>query len=428
LKLFLIMIMLGFVNCSTLFFKPETRVSPICSFGNEKIKNLDFFLNEPKQYPKNSKYEKLIVRIKEYEKLRKELLDLNITSEEITKTLSSLQDRMDAIRISLGTREEKEGDLFAGQYNFIKAIESLTEALYHLEFVDEKNKVADATIQRIIKKISVTKENGENFLNNRIKSLIDQAIYLNLDDQTSKAKEAMKQAEKELESSIFTSSKIESLYIEQAKVMNLYDKEIEAVCISKSSIARNQKSKQIPDSFKTKSGIEFTKIIRKDGTPVYVSESILPNESESWYFARNYADNLNKVERCYDCYLLPEFEDIENLKPREVINKGGDKEYENMGFVWLKSWSPGFFIYPFYILDFLHDLVTHPLTWQSYAYPLSPDSCYIDIKEYLKNKELKCRGSFNIFRSSARHNDNQGRFDRFYNEVWGGFRIVRAVR
>ena len=49
-------------------------------------------------------------------------------------------------------------------------------------------------------------------------------------------------------------------------------------------------------------------------------------------------------------------------------------------------------------------------------------------KEYLKNKELKCRGSFNIFRSSARHNDNQGRFDRFYNEVWGGFRIVRAVR
>jgi len=305
MKLFLIMIMLGFVNCSTLFFKPETRVSPICSFGNEKIKNLDFFLNEPKQYPKNSKYEKLIGRIKEYEKLRKELLDLNITSEEITKTLSSLQDRMDAIRISLGTREEKEGDLFAGQYNFIKAIESFTEALYHLEFVDEKNKVADATMQRILKKISVTKENGENFLNNRIKSLIDQAIYLNLDDQTSKAKEAMKQAEKELESSIFTSSKIESLYIEQAKVMNLYDKEIEAVCISKSSIARNQKSKQIPDSFKTKSGIEFTKIIRKDGTPVYVSESILPNESESWYFARNYADNLNKVERCLDCYHLP---------------------------------------------------------------------------------------------------------------------------
>jgi hypothetical protein len=135
------------------------------------------------------------------------------------------------------------------------------------------------------------------------------------------------------------------------------------------------------------------------------------------------------VEQCLDCYHLPAFEDIENLKPREVINKGGDKEFENMGFVWLKSWSPGFFIYPLYILDFLHDLVTHPLTWQSYAYPLSPDSCYIDIKEYFKNKKIKCKlSSLNILRSSARHNYNQDRFDRFYNEVWGGFRIVRAVR
>jgi len=30
---------------------------------------------------------------------------------------------------------------------------------------------------------------------------------------------------------------------------------------------------------------------------------------------------------------LPEFEDIENIKPREVINKEGDKEFENMGFI-----------------------------------------------------------------------------------------------
>ncbi len=373
MRLLLFIVVMGVVNCSTLFFKPEIRVSPICDFGSDKIKNLDFTLTKTKNYPSNSINDKLKKKIKEYESIKNEMININIISEDITKILISTQDRIDAIQITLVGIAEKEGDIYVGQYNFPKAIESYLESLHQLGFVDEKNKITIPIMDRLQKKIQITKENGENFLNNRIKSLIDQAIFLNLNDQVSKAKEAMRQAEKELESSLFTNSKIVSLYSEQAKIMNFYDNEIEIICITKlTETMINQNKKILPENFITKAGIKFTKILRKDGKPVFVSDVIRSDKEDSWYFARDYAAKLNMEENCNDCYQLPEFADIENVKAN------GNNEG-----LWLKSWTPapfgmtaGNFFFFFYTFDFFHDVFAHPFTWQSYVYPISPDSVF----------------------------------------------------
>ena len=67
MKLLLYILVIGVVNCTTLFFKPDIRVSPICDFGSDKIKNLDFTLTKTKNYPSNSINDKLKKKIKEYE-------------------------------------------------------------------------------------------------------------------------------------------------------------------------------------------------------------------------------------------------------------------------------------------------------------------------------------------------------------------------
>jgi hypothetical protein len=196
-------------------------------------------------------------------------------------------------------------------------------------------------------------------------------------------------AREELQKTLFFNPKTISLYNEQAKVMKL-DEFQEGFCTSIFKKTENDSLKKIvrfkaspPESFTTKTGIKFTKAIRKDGKAVYVSERIRPNEADSWYFARDYAERLNKEENCADCYQLPEFDDIENLKPKQVLNRWEDRDFEDT--TWLKSWSPAplgitfgnfctwipCFLYTF---DYLHDILAHPFTWQSYIYPISPDN------------------------------------------------------
>ena len=163
-----------------------------------------------------------------------------------------------------------------------------------------------------------------------------------------------------------------SLYTDASVADMSYNKKIERekerLGLSKKEILELE----LPETFTTKTGIKFTKILKKDGKPVYVSDRIRPDQADSWYFARDYAVNLNKEDNCPDCYRLPYREEIENLK--------ADREYEGL---WLQSWSPAYFgmtignLYlGFYTFDYVHDVVFHPLSWQSYLYPISPDSVY----------------------------------------------------
>jgi len=163
-----------------------------------------------------------------------------------------------------------------------------------------------------------------------------------------------------------------SLYSDAAKVDVSYTKKLDREKEKDTFLKKEIFEKELPASFTTKSGIKFTKILKKDGKPVYVSDRIRPNEVDSWYFARDYAEKLNKEDNCPDCYRLPYLDEIVNLK--------ADKEYEGL---WLKSWSPAWFgmtmgniVLGIYTFDFIHDVVFHPITWQSYVYPISPDGVY----------------------------------------------------
>ncbi|NBU98137.1 MAG: hypothetical protein EBS19_07990 [Spirochaetia bacterium] len=321
---------------------------------------------------------------------------------------------MDSIRISLAVSTEKVGNALGKEYNFTKAIEAYLDALEDVEEVIENKNEANPIIERLRKNISVSRENGENYLLNRIKSLVDQASYLYLDDQIEKAEEAMKVAKKEMEDSIFLSAKTITIYTEQAKVMKMYDVSIIPYCsatfytenLSKGRL--NALSTKLPKSYKTKSGINFEKIVRKDGRSLYVSEIIRPEKLDSWYFARDFAEKLNKEENCPDCYQLPEFADIENLKTNV-----------NYEILWLKSWSPapfgmtlGNIYFGFYTFDFLHDVVVHPFTWQSYIYPISPDS--------VKYGEYSWGGDARLIRCAYRGGDR-------HSDVSVGFRLVRPL-
>jgi hypothetical protein len=435
--LFILITVLFLGNCSTLFFKPETRVVPICEFG-EKIKGLDYTLIDIKKYPKNHKVERLKEKMNEYEKQKTEILAIGLPIEYNESILSTIQNRIDTIRLSLATRAEKEGDIYSTQYNFSKALESYQDGLYEVSSIEENNKTANILYDKLQKKIQITKENGENFLNNRIKSLIDQAIFLNLDDQVSKAKSAMKQAEKELESSLFTNPKIVSLYTEQAKVMNFFDNEIDTSCKANLTLgAKSRIEKLLPENYITKSGIKFTKIKTRDGKSIYISEIIRNGKGDSWYFARDFAKKIGLDENCPDCYRLPNYEEIENFKGEIIGYKHwifngtafrwefsylkerdgviGLDVYE--GF-WLNSWSfapfgitIGNISVGFYTIDFLHDVAFHPLTWQSYIYPISPDSAIIS------------GGSWDL---GARIIRTASRIDSDINFIQG-FRIVRPL-
>ncbi len=413
--LFIIIIALFLGNCNTLFFKPETRVSPICEWRKEKKERLDrskqaengnrknnqtqgpvidypdLVLIEHFPVQEGTKIYKLQEKIQDYAKTLNELIDTEIVSDDIGKLKTSLTDRMDSIHLSLANVYEKQGDKFYAAYNFSKALEAYMDSLDTIREIYSE-KVQKSPKEKLDKKIKLTRETGENFLQNKIKTYVDQANYLYLDDQNDKAKESMTLAREEMYKTVFFNPKTISLYNEQAKIMKL-DEFQEGFCKSIYNKVEFDSSKEkmkfrlvLPESYITRSGIKFMKIARKDGKSVYVSEVIRPYEDDSWYFARDYAERMNLEENCKDCYSLPEYEDLANFKPNLLSRNSWDDKRLGLGTSWLKSWSIApigmtfgnvfalFLPYFGYTIDYVHDIVAHPLTWQSYFYPFSPDS------------------------------------------------------
>jgi hypothetical protein len=411
--LFMILLIIN-EKCSTIFSKPDTRVSPICEWREKKKgdikKNItdknkliskeenfsDFELISLRPLDKKSKLYMLHLKILDYYKTLENLLETGVALDDISNIKNTLLDRIDSIHLNIANSYEKEGDDYYSQYNFSKALESYmdSEATIQEMYNEKKQKAA---LEKIERKIQLTREVGENFLQNKIKSYVDQANYLYLDDQNKKAKEAMKLALNGLEESVLVNAKTISIYNDQAIIMKL-DVFQNSNCTKVHSTDRYSLKKKIgwkvnptPASFTTKSGLKFDKIIRKDGKPIFVSEVIRRDESDSWYYARDFAEKLNVEENCKKCYKLPEYEDIENVVSKspykdDSISSRGVDIYEG---AWLNSWSPApvgvtygnIFLF-YYTFDYLHDVVTHPLTWKSYVYFISPDSVILNNKNW----------------------------------------------
>ena len=217
-------------------------------------------------------------------------------------------------------------------------------------------------------------------------------------------KERIKKEEKILNEKI-------SLYTDAFKAEESYNKKIQTETEKVFLVKKEIFGFDIPpETFTTKTGVKFTKIFRKDGKPFYLSERIRPDERDSWYFARDYAEKLNKEDNCPNCYRLPYKEEIEEAR------------ISSYDWFWFQSWSlapvgmtlGNIFPPGSYTLDFVHDIVFHPLTWQSYLYPISPDSYTRDL-------------SPRDFRSSGRNFTSKSRpYGGRDNDT--GFNLVRPLR
>jgi hypothetical protein len=243
--------------------------------------------------------------------------------------------------------------------------------------------------------------------------------------------EKLKQYELEIQEKI-------SLYTDAAKVDSSYNKKLKKELEREGYLYKEAQVLLLPQSFKTRTNIKFFKILKKDGKPIYISERLRPDKKDSWYFARDFAKILNEEDNCPDCYRLPSFDEIENLEAEIAEEKESNKIYEGL---WLKSWSfaPlgmtygnlifGGIAFPFYIatsnpgriiffgvytMDYFHDIVLHPLTWQSYLYPISPDSA-VSKSGYTWDRGGRISRTFNRFSFDDSGSNGEG------------FRLVRPL-
>ncbi len=75
--------------------------------------------------------------------------------------------------------------------------------------------------QTLTKKIATCRKTGENYVKNTVRTYLDQAEYLNLQDKTSDAKSSLAMAKKAMEDSMFTSSICQEWYNETANVLGV---------------------------------------------------------------------------------------------------------------------------------------------------------------------------------------------------------------
>jgi hypothetical protein len=185
---------------------------------------------------------------------------------------------------------------------------------------------------------------------------------------------------KNLESNNSTYMAISLLESEDKKNKEVHkgESQLGVFCLNSTEESVGQKEvieleEKYPPYYTTKYKLIFSRI-QRDNKMYYISNPIgreelrdfigFENWSDSWYFARDFAEKLNKEENCKNCYRLPYEKEVKN-----------DKGISS----WLITWNFktfGFIINHLillYPLDYIHDIISHPLTWQSYIYPLSPD-------------------------------------------------------
>ncbi len=117
--------------------------------------------------------------------------------------LEPLQNALTERMISLS---EKKGDSAYRSYRFGDAIADYRSSLQRVERIgNSRNRIKHQ--KRLDKKFKTARETGESYLSNRVKSLLDQASFYNLKDETDNARDTMERAR-----SLIEKSKVETWY------------------------------------------------------------------------------------------------------------------------------------------------------------------------------------------------------------------------
>jgi formylglycine-generating enzyme required for sulfatase activity len=185
------------------------------------------------------------------------------TELEIDKVPEEFQTRLQNLRKGVGERKESLEIALVGLYetkgdNLYK--ENRFEDAYKM-YVDGKSEIKSLRDPKkkevelkLAKKIEITRKTGENYVKNSVRTYLDQAEYLNLQDKIKDAKTSLELAKKAMEDSLFTPSICQEWYKETAGVLG-----VSATTISQkkeyiSNLGTNDKT------FINSVGMEFVKI------------------------------------------------------------------------------------------------------------------------------------------------------------------------
>jgi formylglycine-generating enzyme required for sulfatase activity len=182
--------------------------------------------------------------------------EIDRVPEEFQSRLQNLRkgvdERKESLEIALVGIYETKGDNLYKENRFEDAYKMYVDGktqTYSLR--DPKKKEVE---QKISKKIEITRKTGENYVKNTVRTYLDQAEYLNLQDKTKDAKTSLELAKKAMEDSLFTPPICQEWYKETAGVLGV------------SVTSLSPKKEYIPEvvskdkTFINSIGMEFVKI------------------------------------------------------------------------------------------------------------------------------------------------------------------------
>lgn len=130
----------------------------------------------------------------------------------------STEDRLDSMNIALAGLYEKDGDDAYREYKFETALAQFTRSRGTAgKIINPANR--ETTTARYDKKIDAVHKTGQSYLENSVKSLIDQASYLNLKDETDKSNIMLGKARDLIKASQFITEDVVNLYNDMADVL-----------------------------------------------------------------------------------------------------------------------------------------------------------------------------------------------------------------
>ncbi|HSV97789.1 MAG TPA: formylglycine-generating enzyme family protein [Spirochaetota bacterium] len=138
---------------------------------------------------------------------------------EISSTLSKRHDNLSA---ALAALREKKGDALYGEYGFVAALAEYNAAAGFAAGVREAAMKNDL-VARYADKRKAVRETGQNYLLSRVRALAARAEFFNLQERTSDAKKALKEARTLIDGElvIFSTETVVSTYNPVAAVLGM---------------------------------------------------------------------------------------------------------------------------------------------------------------------------------------------------------------
>ncbi len=162
--------------------------------------------------------------IDKYKEIETNFSDMpkNIAGEGVLSLQDAINNRKDNLTIAIISLYEKNGDLAYSEYRFAEARNCYIRGKeLSGKIINEKLNAALST--RFTKKFETTEKTGQSYLENKLKSLTDQAEYFNVDDKTRQAKKVMSEAKDALIGplQIFSTLKAIDIYNKVAEVLEI---------------------------------------------------------------------------------------------------------------------------------------------------------------------------------------------------------------